>query len=783
MKFKPLTLISIFLIAFSAFGQPDRDKMREELKEMSFNDQFEAANGLMYDKVYSEAMFIWKFMLEEHPTNANINYKVGMCYVELNEEAKALPFFERAQYSVVKKYNPYSSLEKNAPPELFYYLANSSHVNGKIDTAIYQYNYFLEAVKKKHENYDYAVLGLAQCQNAKRMMDDPQPYIIRNIGAVVNTEAPEYSPVVSLDGSSLFFTSKRLRSDSTNLRYKNINNGQYYEDIYVSYRDMNGKWSTPNYLAFCDPRKNNASISVSPDGQTVFVYQDINGGDIYYSEVEDTTFEIIVPFPAEELNTPAWETHATISPDGNYLYFASDREGGLGGRDIYRLKKLPNGEWSKAMNLGPPINTEFDEDAPFLGADNKTMYFSSNGPKSMGGFDIFISRMDEAEKWSTPENMGYPLNSFDDDIFYTTTADGLTGFYASDKLDGQGDKDIYLVESENSYIKNVAILTGFILTADHSQIPKGITIHVTDLTDATPTRTYRPRLRDGGYVLNLKPCHTYQVDYKLNGEDFYNDEIYVPCNSSYQEIKHELLLDMINLEASPLLNMPITDQRWEFSDTEFMNQLEGKKVSTYEGDSLLYTDFINKYGQFPYKELDQNKKHLFKIEEKDFEFCEDLTLNLVDSSNTILDTYTFNANCETRPTVSEFSSILTTPIFQYNFGYNKDKFNTKNEALQLYVRGIKQLVDANKTVTILVYSSASKVPTRSYKNNYDLAQKRLESGISTLERVLKKEGVDLSKITFVEKEAAVQGPDYNNDAEAKKNVYRRYQYIKFEIQF
>ena len=219
--------------------------------------------------------------------------------------------------------------------------------------------------------------------------------------------------------------------------------------------------------------------------------------------------------------------------------------------------------------------------------------------------------------------MGYPLNSFDDDIFYTTTADGLTGFYSSDKLDGQGDKDIYIVETENSYIKNVAILTGFILTADHSMIPKGITIHVTDLTDATPTKVFRPRRRDGGYVLNLKPCHTYQVDYKLDGEDFYNTELYVPCNSSYQEIKHELLLDMVNLEGSELSSMPIDEQRWEFENSEFLDQLEGYKVKTYEGDSLLYEDFINKYGQFPYKNLDPTKSHLFKIDEADFEFCDD----------------------------------------------------------------------------------------------------------------------------------------------------------------
>ncbi|MFT4603265.1 MAG: hypothetical protein ACI857_003453, partial [Arenicella sp.] len=716
-------------------AQPTKEELRVLLKDASFGDQFETANTLMEDKVYSEALFVWDFMLEENPTNSNLLYKAGMCHIGLNDEKSALPYFDKAQYSVVKNYNPYLSTETNAPTELYYYLAKTSHTNGRIDTAYAQYNYFMKNVKKKHEKYDLGVLGLAQCAKARELIADPQPYLIRNMGPIINTAAPEYSPMITIDGSAIFFTSKRLRADSTNEKYINIENGKHYEDVYVSYRDKDGKWSTPQYLAFCEPRKNNASISVSPDGQQVFVYQDINGGDIYYSELLDTAFSSAIPFPAEELNTEAWETHATISPDGNYLYFVSDREGGLGGRDIYRVKILPDGTWSKAYNLGEPINSEFDEDSPFLGADNSTMYFSSNGPNSMGGFDIFVSQMDGDEKWSKPENMGYPLNSYDDDIFYTTTADGLTGFYSSDKLDGQGDKDIYIVETENSYIKNVAIFSGFILTQDNEMIPKGITIHVTDLTDADATKVYRPRRRDGGYVLNLKPCHTYQIEYKLDKENIYETELYVPCNSSYQEIKHELLLDMINLEATELVSLPANNQRWEFTNAEYIPQLEGKEISIHEDDSLIYKEFVNKYGQFPYKKLDPTKPHLFKIEEADFTFCEELVLNLVDSSNNILDTYTFTEDCGTGENVVEFSDILTTPIFQYNFGYNKDKFNTKNEALKLYVRGIKQLIDADKEITILVYSSASKVPTRSYKNNQDLANKRQQSGKSTLKKV------------------------------------------------
>lgn len=779
-------ILSAFILtclAATAQPRPTREELQEALKTATFNEKFELANDFMYDKIYGEALFIWEVILQEDPNNANVLYKTGMCLVYLNREIEAIPYFEKAQYSVSKTYNPFSPLERNAPPEIFYYLAKSNHSKGNIDTAFYQYDFFLQNVKKKHEKYDLAILGITQCKVARQLMANPENYVITNMGDVINTTNPEYSPVVTIDGSAIFFTSKRLRPDSSNAGYINMANGQHYEDIYVCYRDYDGKWEAPRYLDFCRPKSNDASVSVSPDGQTVFVYQDLGGGDIYFSELRDTVFVNIVPFPSDELNTAAWETHATISPDGNYLYFVSDRPGGLGGRDIYRLKKLPNGEWSKAMNLGPPVNTPYDEESPFLGADNQTMYFSSNGPASMGGFDIFVTQMDESEQWSDPVNMGYPLNSFDDDIFYTTTADGLTGFYSSDKSDGQGDKDIYMIETDKSLIRNVAILTGFIFTSDNSMIPKGITIHVTDLTDATPAKVYSPRRRDGGYVLALKPCHTYKLDYRLDDNSFYETELYVPCNSSYQELKHELLLNIVNLDAVALQDLPINGTRWEFDNANYLGELNGKQVQIYEDKQLVYEEVINKYGQFPYKELNSDKSHLLKILEEDFDFCEDLSLHLVDSSNNILDSYTFKANCETKSTVSEFSTILTTPIFQYNFGYNKDKFDTRNEALKLYVQGIKQLVNNGKSVTIYISASASKVPTKSYSSNQELANQRLKSGKDILLKMLKAEGIDLNKINLVEKEALVQGPEYNNDAEEKQNVYQRYQYIKFEIQF
>lgn len=777
-----LSILTISLSCYS-FTQETKEKLRRQLANASFNEKFALGMDLMHDNIYGEAYYVWELMLEEDPTNANLNYKAGICLVKLNKEKDALPFFEKAQYAVVKNYNPYSPLERSAPPELFYYLANSSHTHGEIDTAIVQYQFFLDNVRKKHELYKSATLGITQCKVAHDLIAKPKGYVIENLGDKINSPAPEYSPVVTIDGSAIFFTAKKIRPDSSNARAINILNGQYFEDIYVSYRGQDGVWEDPIPLSFCDIRTNDASVTTSADGQVVFVYRDENGGDIFYSKIEDTSFLSIENFPAEELNTEYFEPHLTISADGENIYFVSDRPGGMGGLDIWRIRKLPNGEWSKAFNLGAPVNSEFDENSPFLGVDNKTLYFSSNGANSMGGYDIFVSQVDEEDTWSTPINMGYPLNTVDDDIFYTTTADGRIGFYSSDKLNGIGDKDIYMVQTETSYIKNVAIFTGFILTQDHSLIPDGITIYVKDLTDDSPEKKYTPRKRDGGYVLALKPCHTYHLDYRLDEETFYEDEIFVPCNSSYQEISHELLLDMVNLEASPLVNLPMKTQRWEFVGSSETDLLSGKTVKIFNGDNLVYQELINKYGQFNYKELDQKKSYLMKLEGVVGDLCEDLTVNLVDTANNILDTYIFNFDCTTKPSVSEFSDILTTPIYQYNFGYNKEDFDTKNQALILYVQGIKQVVDAGNEVKIIVSSSASKVPTRKFKSNYDLAQKRQETGIATITKVLKQYGVDMSKVTFVNGDAVVQGPDYNNDAESNKSVYQRYQYIRFEIQF
>ena len=177
-------------------------------------------------------------------------------------------------------------------------------------------------------------------------------------------------------------------------------------------------WLEPKPIESINTESHDACIALSIDGQTLFMYNNSeeNGGDIYYSRLDGDEWGVPVPLPGE-VNTKYWEGHMTISSDEKVMYFSSDRPGGLGGRDIYKAEKLANGEWGNVTNLGPTINTSKNEDAPYLHLDKRTLYFSSEGFNSMGGYDVFYSEIDNGE-WTEPINMGCPINTTENDKFY-----------------------------------------------------------------------------------------------------------------------------------------------------------------------------------------------------------------------------------------------------------------------------------------------------------------------------------------------------------------------------
>ncbi|HEU4719372.1 MAG TPA: hypothetical protein VFU15_16120, partial [Bacteroidia bacterium] len=394
-------------------------------------------NLLIEEENWPMALSYFQEAYKVDSTNANINYKIGICYLHsASEKANSLKYLRVAAKGISRNYDPYDAKSKKAPENTYYYLAQSYHYNYQFDSAIS----FFETYKAILGNRDPETTKdidtrIGWANNAKEFMASPLPVTITNLGDSINTQYPDYSPVISIDENTIIFTSRRSGD-------KGID-GQYYEDILIADKKDDGTWGAAHPISpYINTPTNEASISLSADGQTLFIYKDDNGGDIYQSTQMNGQWMTPVPMGGD-INSKYWETHACLSADGNTLYFVSDRPGGFGGRDIYRVVKLPNGKWSKALNLGPTVNTPEDEDAPFIHPDQKTLFFSSKGHKSMGGFDIFFTSLNDSGKWAEPINVGYPINTPDDDIFYVTSPDGKRAYFSSVRQGGYGEKDIY----------------------------------------------------------------------------------------------------------------------------------------------------------------------------------------------------------------------------------------------------------------------------------------------------------------------------------------------------
>lgn len=549
---KHLILITLLLPLFS-FGQMTEEEVREVAKTASEQELVVMSSQMIQNNYLYQAEIIVDKLIELKPESCNYNYRKGFLRLGVwTDYEGAIPYLLKAIENTKVNYDMYSMKEEAAAVDAYYHLARCYHLNEQLDEARKYFHLFLENSSKKSELISQAELQLIQCDVAEHEIAHPKTAIVKNIGNVVNTGDPEYSPVISLDGNSLYFTSRRGWADGSTMDLRSPNQNQHPEDVFVSYADFDGNWTEPTRLEFCLNDMNEATISVSSDEKRIFIYQDItDGGDIYYSDVENDKFEYLELLNFQDVNTKNWETHCTVTPDGQNFYFVSDRPGGYGGRDIYRIVRLPNGEWSKAQNMGPEINSEYDEDSPFIAVDNKTLYFASNGKNSMGGFDIFMSIRDNENNWSTPLNLGYPINSTGDDIYYTTTMDGYKGYLSSFRKDGFGEKDIY--EIQNDYLGNrpISSLRGRFVRLDGE--PVADTYHVKVKCPSCNTENQReqePRMKTAGFFSVLERCKTYTIEY-YNGEELVGTENFTTlCSTENEEIEKVFYIGNYNLAGT-----------------------------------------------------------------------------------------------------------------------------------------------------------------------------------------------------------------------------------------
>lgn len=372
------------------------------------------------------------------PENTRANFMAGKLYLETVNKDRSTRYLTR-----VYEQDP------NYRYNITYLIGRGYQLGMDFENALKYYKQYEQKTiaDKNYRGQDKVLLSEVQrriyeCENGKEFMANPAHYSIVNIGAEINSEWRDYAPVLNQDETILIFTSRRKEGNlNENVDSDNIP----FEDIFIS-KKVDGKWSKAENIGnVVNTPSHDSNLALSADAHQLYIYSDENEGDIYVSEQANGVWSTPEPL-SDAINSSFMENSITISPDKQLLFFASNRPGGYGGIDIYVSEKDKKGNWSKSKNLGPMINTKFDEEGPFIDYDGKTLYFSSMGRKGMGGHDIFKSEFDSvAGEWTEPVNLGYPINTPDNDIYFVSTQDGKRGYYASVRTDGMGYTDIYMV--------------------------------------------------------------------------------------------------------------------------------------------------------------------------------------------------------------------------------------------------------------------------------------------------------------------------------------------------
>ena len=388
---------------------------------------YKQGNYLLKKGEFAEALKIWKTVLEKSPNNSDVNFKIGLCYRNSwDEQLKALPYFKKAIAKMTGDYDFSNNKTGAAPYDALYFLAETFLTANKPDSALTYFKYYHDKYLGKPpinvERY------LFICINAKNSVKNPRAVKIKSLGKTINTDYSETSPVVKLDNSMLFFSSRR---PGTTNKIDKIT-GLYSEDIYISTKDAGGKWKDPEPFRF-NTGYDERPLFISPDGLTLYFCRNDKGNfDIYQSHFADGVWN--APKSLSEINSSGNETGLSITADGKQLFFCSDREGGIGKFDIYRCEKKANGRWGVPENIGGPVNTELNEISPYINPNGKTLFFSSNGSPNQGsgGYDVYYSELqkDNYNSWGAPQTMGYPINKTRDDIDYYIITGGKR-YYAT----------------------------------------------------------------------------------------------------------------------------------------------------------------------------------------------------------------------------------------------------------------------------------------------------------------------------------------------------------------
>jgi len=427
-----LTSSALLLIcSVSAVAQTDSVALSQEY----FNQGMEVF-GFAHRKQAAELFIL---ATQVNPKNAKAQLMAGQSIMLSVQKEKSLDYFRRAW-----------KLDPNVDGDILYFLGQAYHYSEKFDSAIMFYDRYNRILSRslsyeKSKKIEEVNRKVFECRNATVYMEHPVDVTISNLDSKINSEYPDYAPTISENENVMVFTSRRP-GDNANDRV--ADDHEYYEEILVSEK-VNGVWGpAKNPGPPLNTGYHNASVNLSPDGTEIIIYHDTNGGDLLLSKKkEDGKWG--APEPMDGINTEYLESSATITQDDKTIYFTSNRPGGYGGTDIYSCELSKGNKWVNIKNLGPLVNTDLDEEGVFISANGQHLYFSSNGLAGMGDLDIYRSTFDAVKKeWSEPVNLGYPINSVENDIYFVLTADEKFAYISSLRHDNLGEQDIYKVDMQ-----------------------------------------------------------------------------------------------------------------------------------------------------------------------------------------------------------------------------------------------------------------------------------------------------------------------------------------------
>jgi outer membrane protein OmpA-like peptidoglycan-associated protein/tetratricopeptide (TPR) repeat protein len=391
------------------------------------------------------------------------------------------------------------------------------------------------------KNLGYAKKLLADCDFSLDALKHPVAFKPVNLGPEINTADDEYSPAITADEQTIIFTRK-------------INNN---EDFYKSSR-VEGKWTTATGLSdqINTPNYNEGALSISQDGKFLFFTgcnrpDGLGRCDIYLAQKKGENWG--KPFDlSPPVNTPGWEAQPSISADGRTLYFVSNRKGGYGGYDIWKSTLTDKG-WGAPENLGPNINTAYDEQSPFIHADDSTLYFSSNGWPGMGNKDLFVSRLGKDGKWQKPENLGYPINTSGDENGLTTTTNGVYAFFSSNKLDGFGGYDIYTFELPAKYrARHVTYVKGIVNDAK-TKAPLEAEVEIIDLGSNKPVFEDYSSIEQGDFLATLTTGKNYGLNISKAGYLFHSENFSLAGHEPGKPFNITVYLEPIDIGSKTIL--------------------------------------------------------------------------------------------------------------------------------------------------------------------------------------------------------------------------------------